>query len=585
VSEQPPPPPKPEPPPNRRTAEAPPTPAGEPSPKLAQQGYDLLKTYCYRCHGIDFKVPGYNVLDRPGLLAARRRGQAPYVVPGKPDESLLWQRVAVDEDMPPSGAKPSDAERAVLKKWIEAGAPFPGRDKRPFVGDADILTAIRDHLGRTAPADRRFQRYFTLTHLSNNERVTADELRLYRAALAKVANSLSWKQGLVVPRAVDRDETVFAVDLRDLGWDAPDRWKEVVKVYPYGLTHTGARDEALRKLAGEVADLAGCDLPFLRADWFVATASRPPLYHTLLDLPKDARELERQLKVDVRGDFLRNKLARAGFITSGVSKQNRLVDRHDAVYGAYWKSYDFKTNEGTGNLLKFPLGPAFDENPFPKQAFVQAGGEIIFNLPNGLQGYLLVNGKDGRIDEGPIEVVRDVQETSGSPAVVNGLSCMACHKHGVIRFEDKVREGSAVGGEALVKVQELFRTKEAMDRLLDRDEERFVRALEEATGPFLQTGEDRDRKIREFAEPVGAAARLYVRDLGVEEAALELGIEDPHKLKALIEGNPTLRKLGLGPLANGGTIKRDVWSSLEFTTSLFHNVAQELGLGTPHVSF
>jgi serine/threonine-protein kinase len=91
--------------------------------------------------------------------------------------------------------------------------------------------------------------------------------------------------------------------------------------------------------------------------------------------------------------------------------------------------------------------------------------------------------------------------------------------------------------------------------------------------------------MREFAEPVGAVARLYVRDLGLEEVARELGMEDPQKLKALIEGNSTLRKLGLGPLANGGTIKRDVWSSLEFTTSLFQNVAQELGLGTPHVSF
>jgi len=562
-----------------------PPPAKEPEGDLAERGVQVLKAYCYRCHGVDFKVPRYNVLDRAVLVANRDKDEQPYVVPGKPDESQIWQRVAVDEDMPPSGKKPTDPEKEVLKKWIVAGAPFPVRPQRPFKSEKDILAAVREHLNRTRENDRKHQRYFSLTHLYNNQYVSPDELRLYRAALAKLLNSLSWKQDLVVPKAIDPEETLFNVDLRRLGWDEHELWKEVLKVYPYGLTHGHDEDEKMRELATEIAQLAGTDLPLLRADWIIATASRPPLYHTLLHLPKDARELERQLKVDVQKDFLRNELARAGFITSGVSRQNRLVDRHPAVYGACWKSYDFKNNNGTGNLLKFPLGPVFDDNPFPRQAFQHAGGELIFNLPNGLQGYLLVDAKDRRIDEGPIEVVRDAQETAGTPAVVNGLSCMACHKHGVIRFEDKVRQGSAVGGDALVKVQELFRSKEDMDRLLDRDEERFLHALEEATGSFLRTGADRDKKLREFPEPVGAIARLYVKDLGVEEVALELGMEDPKKLQAMIEGNPMLRRLGLGPLTNGGSIKRDVWSSLEFTTSLFHNVARELGLGTPHVSF
>ena len=57
---------------------------------------------------------------------------------------------------------------------------------------------------------------------------------------------------------------------------------------------------------------------------------------------------------------------------------------------------DFKSNDNLGNLFRLPLGPQFADNPFPQQAFKHDGGEIIFNLPNGLQGYLLVNGKDAR---------------------------------------------------------------------------------------------------------------------------------------------------------------------------------------------
>src|SRR5262249_57140298 len=125
-------------------------------------------------------------------------------------------------------------------------------------------------------------------------------------------------------------------------------------------------------------------------------------------------------------------------------------------------------------------------------------------------------------------------------------------------FEDKVRNGSAVAGDALVKVRQLFRSQEELDRLLDRDEEHFLRALDEAAGPFLKADDDKGKNIREFPEPVGAIARLYVKDVGLTEVALELGLDDPKKLQALIQGNRKLRQLGLRPLLEGGTIKRDV---------------------------
>ena len=35
-------------------------------------------------------------------------------------------------------------------------------------------------------------------------------------------------------------------------------------------------------------------------------------------------------------------MLRAGFLKSGVSDHNRLIERHESNYGAYWVSYDFK---------------------------------------------------------------------------------------------------------------------------------------------------------------------------------------------------------------------------------------------------
>ena len=51
---------------------------------------------------------------------------------------------------------------------------------------------------------------------------------------------------------------------------------------------------------------------------------------------------------------------------------------------------------------------------------------MIFNLPNGLQGYMLADAKDRRLDvPAPVAIVSDRSETSGTPEIVNGLSCMA----------------------------------------------------------------------------------------------------------------------------------------------------------------
>lgn len=555
------------------------------SGELASQARSILKQYCHRCHGIGYEVEVLNVLDRKTL---DRKGSAgmPYVTAGKPAASHLWERVERGT-MPPQKERdrPTDGEKAVLKKWIEAGAPdFPAGQSRPAVTTKAVLRGIRDHLREARAEDRPFLRYFTLAHLHNQPKVTDADLNAYRAALSKALNSLSRKPAMVLPTAVDKDLVVLAVDVRKLGWDRHDLWREVLKVYPYGLRYPTSRDEDLKGLDKDLFDLAGNELAYVRADWFVATATRPPLYHTLLQLPTTAGELERDLGVPVEENFRTDNLVRAGFAKSGISGQNRLVERHDAAGGGYyWKSYDFKARRPRSFLTRFPLGPVLPDHPFPKQAFEHDGGEIIFSLPNGLQGYLLVDGKDNRIDEGPTSVVSDSLKTSGTAAIVTGTSCMACHKHGMVRFTDQIREGTAIDGEALRKVERLYPPAKEMASKVSADEERYLAALEKAVGLFLRIGADKDRPIREFAEPIGEVARTYALvDLGATEAALELGLDKPELLPDLIRSLPKLRKLGLGPLEAGGLVKREEWEVID-GVSLFQEVARELGLGTPYL--
>jgi serine/threonine-protein kinase len=561
--------------------------ADQAADRLASAAKAVLEKNCARCHANGQAEGGFGfVLDAKQLVERKK------VIAGNSTKSRLFKKVQSGE-MPPEDEKPRPTAEdiAALKAWIEAGAPaFTATNgRRPFLSEVSALALVRDHLRNLpAPSGQQFQRYFTLTHLHNNPSVSDEDLRWQRAALAKVVNSLSWRPGIVVPKALDKDETVFAVDLRDLDWDRRRVWDEVSKHYPYGLKLDGQRDEQTRSVSTEVYRLSGTDLPVLRADWFVAAATRPPLYHTILDLPDNDAKLEQFLRVDAKENFLRDKLARAAFAKSGVSSQNRLIERHDGAYGAYWKSYDFKSNDGTANLFRFPLGPAFKDNPFADQAFVQAGGELIFNLPNGLQAYLLVDGKGQRIDEGPTEVVSDTNKSSGTVAIVNGLSCMVCHKHGMIRegFKDELRNGAGVAGAARDKVQRLHRSPDDFTALLKDDESRFLTALDRAAGRFLKVGPDKDKDIREFTdEPVGRVVRAYHRDLTLQDAATELGLADTQGLATSIAGNNRLRELGLGALANGGTLKREAWSSVKQRLSPFQRAALELDRGSPHLPF
>ena len=363
-----------------------------------------------------------------------------------------------------------------------------------------------------------------------------------------------------------------------------------MRAYPYGLKFNNRRnDEDLRRLAGELSRLIDDEVGLfdVRADWFIDSASRPPLYHAILDLPGTAQALEQRLAVDVESDFLNVNLKRAGFARSDISHQNRLVDRHESSgTDYYWKSYDFRANEGTGNIFKFPLGPVFTRNPFPRLAFEHAGGEIIFSLPNKLQAYLLVKADGTRIDDGPPDIVGDDQKNSGTTQVVNGLSCMGCHKDGMRTFKDDLRVGAELGGKVRETLDLFTPQQKDMDRVLRQDEAQFVKAVEEAAGPLLKVEEDKDKPIRAFPEPISTVAKLYQKDLGPEEMVAELGLKDVDELKQLVQDNLQLRKLGLGVFLGSGAAKRSEWDSLkDRTLSTFHQVAVELGRGTPYRVF
>ena len=235
------------------------------------------------------------------------------------------------------------------------------------------------------------------SHISINAGETTEALHAYQRALSKLVNSLSWGRDVIKPQPIDLEETIFYIDLRAYEWEiGTNRWTQIEQVYPYSIKFNAPTQTALREKLTTLRREMDCEVPFVHVDWFLATASLPPLYHDILDLPETDRELETLLGVNAV-ENIRNaaghRVWRAGFSDSGVSTNNRVVERHISRYGAYWKSYDFAGSVGTQNIFTHPL------------SFTHDGGEIVFNLPNGLQAYYLADAGGRRLDAAPIDIV------------------------------------------------------------------------------------------------------------------------------------------------------------------------------------
>jgi len=193
--------------------------ADEDSKSLASKAMGILEKHCSRCHGVAKESGDLDVRDRKSLLGKTDDGTA-YILPKEPGKSYILERIKKGE-MPPSGAKVSAEDAKTLEEWVKEGAPESSDKEKPraYISFEETLSAIRDHMRAADEEDQPYLRYFLLTSAHNDPRVKDSDLRMYRAALSKAINSLTWKRNIVLPKAVDDAGTIFAIDLRDLDWD------------------------------------------------------------------------------------------------------------------------------------------------------------------------------------------------------------------------------------------------------------------------------------------------------------------------------------------------------------------------------
>lgn len=540
----------------------------------------ILRSRCAECHSAEASATDFDILNAASLI----KGEV--VLPGDADGSRLMHVMVTDDEdirMPQDLPAVSVEELEKIRRWIADGAnAFPEDVRAPeveekeaafsgFVGVEYVLQQILAHQRKQKPDDQSYMRYFSCNHLITRG-ATRDELDLQRDALAKTINHLTYERDPVPVEVIDGETaSVFAVDIRQLDWHGDrltaeddfvamkaslDTFDLLLLEYPYGIGYEDS--ETYERLTTEFLKPSKMirQIPYLRTDWFCSMALQPALYHDIMKMPHNVSDLEHEIVgVNAEDDLKHQKVDRGAVILSGVSRNNRAAERYSAPHGAYWKSIDYATNVGDENIFRDPVN------------LHGVGGEMIFNLPNGLQAYYLADAKGRRIDAGPTEIVTD--KFAEDKVVRNALSCVRCHDRGIKAFKDVVRPAVELLpghlGYSKKEVLALYPKQDDFSVLLKKDGTRFLDAMEEVLGHPQTT------------EPLIPVTRRFLEDpLLLGTVTGELGLQNPGDMAAVFRSRQ-YAALGLIPLASKGAVRRDTWEDY------FDQVVRELGLGEPIV--
>lgn len=78
-----------------------------------------MAQFCFECHGVKNTESGLDLRTIESMLKGGEGG--PVLVPGKPEESLLFKMIHQGK-MPPDGQMPGKGDIERVRKWIVYGA-------------------------------------------------------------------------------------------------------------------------------------------------------------------------------------------------------------------------------------------------------------------------------------------------------------------------------------------------------------------------------------------------------------------------------------------------------------------------------
>jgi hypothetical protein len=462
------------------------------------------------------------------------------------------------------------------------------------------LVTVHDELvNKGAKPDYKYKSIRYLSFYS----IPQEQLQRFRKVMWFWLNNLSFSPDVAIPEEVpESDGRLFYFYLEDYGWNIAS-WQRVARREPYFREPfiENKHTEYVRRVLDLKQDSQTLHAEsIVRADWlfretvesdrsqsyydllfssqrfpgrdpyFVGDKEYPPGWYRkpgspdFVDFPKNEKEWQTAFGVDVIDKFVKTLKfeAKNGAVVAGhlddpekgsfVAQNNRLLERVRSVFGAYWKTYD--VNETSG---EHDFSENFKSRP-------KVAGELITNLPNGGQAYLLINGEQNRIDVADNRNANDRMDTRDLRVRTPG-SCVICHESGIIKPRNKFEEDRLAG------IQLRFK---------DKADERNVMAFFMNWGYKISDDQNTYSKLVSrtsgFKPPENAAAFKQFRDyydypIDAETAAREMGVP-VEVMKLASRKSPKTRPL---ELLRGQKIPRRTWEvDIYRELQLLHNAGK-----------
>ena len=392
------------------------------------------------------------------------------------EASRLEEKKKKAEDVKVVTTDPDEVKS--VTKALEEPAVFPAPDplkglipvpdilqdakscSRTVVSASDIEAAVLEDLKSVSKKQANGTRYLSLASLYNSC-VEEETLARYKAAAVKLLNSLTWEPRPVTPKAVGPNGLLLRFRLSDLGW-GDKQWGQVLISYPYAVQVDQKRYKSIWNLSRSI-------MPYVRADWLAFTASRPPLYYRLLQLPGRLDELKGKLGVakDRKG------ISRAGFKLYGLKSASRMIERHRRNDGVFWQTFEFSGLEERQDIFKYPLGPGGEGR------FSSIGGTAHYSLPNGFKGWFIHDSSGRRINGLPLRnpAEKDWRKT-------NGFYCASCNFSPLVMTPDRVRvsveNDPDMPADVKDRVRKTHPKPDYMTFLFERDQAIYQQAMKDA---------------------------------------------------------------------------------------------------------
>jgi len=504
---------------------------------------NVLAANCGQCHGGQLTPAtaqaGMNYINDIDKLVETGK-----IVPLDSAGSRLIQRM-VRREMPPvtTGRTVTDADINTVAQFIDnprfwpdvAGTGGNCTDDNQLVDFDDLFQEVNRDLSGEDNDDTQFFRYVSITN-----RFTAGQcveaLEKDRQGLFKMMNMLSINASIEQPLAVNTDETLYRIDLRDFDWDRAisvegnnfnDVWEAIAANNPYAVEFVG--DDA-----DDAKDDTQTAFPIMFADQMMDVAIIGNLYYAIIDVDVNqplADFIANELQIDVVANLEDEESIRAGTTKSRISRQDRLVQRDDIEIrgGALWQSFDFEDN-GAANDSIF-------EDPF---GFAAGGTEAIFTLPNGMLGFIIADENDVIVEDS--DILLDTNQNNFR--AITSVSCSNCHAGGLIPVVDEVREVAlsnsreiGLNRDEVEQLEGIYVSATEFARVVQQDSQGFYqRALQQADLP-IQGG-----------DPVSNVFLRFDQDVRIEDAAGDLGLTPDDLRDNLDLLDPVLSVLDRGSL-------------------------------------